>query len=106
MTLAALKRTIVVGTRVTMTHHGDHGPGDTLRWGNKELSLPRTREVALVQTNGIAFHDPLVDNPSVSPDQRHFSWLYWPKASDVSFNADGSFVVGGLGVGITYRLEP
>lgn len=90
MTLAAIKRSLTVGTRVTITHHGEHGPGDTFPWGNGTRTLPFTREVAVQQSNAVAFAEP--------NDGK--SWTYFPKASEVTINDDGSWTYNGL----TYRL--
>jgi hypothetical protein len=46
------------------------------------------RDVYKVQTNAVAFG-------SVTPGENNLSWLYWPKASEVTFikNAEGDFSV-------------
>jgi hypothetical protein len=89
LTLTELKRTLTVGTRVTLTHHGNYGPGDTLAWGGGTRTLPFTREVAVQQSNAVAFAEPLANDGK--------SWLYWPKASDITFNdAAGTFVLNGM----------
>jgi hypothetical protein len=94
MTFAALKRALAVGTRVTLTHHGAHGPGDTLAWGSGTRTLPFTREVCVRQGNAIAFAEPLAGAGK--------SWLYWPAASEVTINpADRSFSLRGM----TFRIE-
>jgi hypothetical protein len=92
MSFAEIKRRIDVGTSVTCTHHGTHGPGDTMRWGNGERTLPFTREVAVRQGNAVAFAEPLANGGK--------SWLYWPKASEVTINADDSFTLNGM----TFRI--
>lgn len=102
MSLAAIKRAIQPGTRVTLTHHGDHGPGDTFPWANRSRTLPVTRPVAVVQTNAIAFED-----PHMVPKQPHHAWLYWPKASDVTVHDACTFTVhaGGKAGDMTYVIE-
>lgn len=84
--LAQIKRSIDVGTRVTLTHQGEYGPGDTLAWGKNVTTLPLTREVAIKRTNAIAFADPQAN------DER--SWMYWPRASEVEVIDERSFTVG------------
>ncbi len=69
MTVAALKRRITVGTRITMTQH----------WLNdcqspRARPLPVTRAVVKVQGNAIVFEAWPGDDPS------KVSWLYWPVA--------------------------
>lgn len=93
MTFAQIRRQVDVGTSVTLTHHGQHGPGDTMAWGSGTRTLPFTREVTVRQGNAVAFAEPLAIDGK--------SWLYWPKASEVTINADGTFAFRGM----TYRIE-
>lgn len=95
--LASIKRSIGVGTKVTLTHHGACGPGDTLPWGQGERTLPMTREVAVVQSNAIAFDDP------ASSDGR--SWLYWPRAGEIQVTGERSFTIGGYSAPMSYVIE-
>jgi hypothetical protein len=93
---AQVKRSIEVGTLVAMTHWGDYGPGDTLRWGDGTLTLPATRRVAIVQGNAIAFD---------IEGRTDKSWLYWPKAADVTIHDDRTFSIGGDRRAMTYVIE-
>lgn len=97
---AQIKRSIEVGTRVTMTHYSGHGPGETLAWGNNVTTLPLTREVAVRKSNAIAFADPQANGGK--------SWLYWPRASEVTVHDARSFSINGFGERgpTTYVIEP
>ena len=99
MSFAGIRRKIAVGTRVTLTHHSGHGPGDTFRWGNHEMTLPLTRSVAVVQTNAIGFDDERV--------ARGHARLYWPKASEVTVHDERTFTLHSQGRAndMTYRID-
>lgn len=96
---AQIKRSIEVGARVTMTHYGEHGPGDTIAWGKNVTTLPYAREVAIVKSNAIAFADPQANGGK--------SWLYWPKAAEVTVHDAQSFTINGAFAShpITYVIE-
>lgn len=94
MTLAALRRSIKVGTKIELTHARGAGPGEIIPWGRGLVELPFTREVAVVQSQTIAFDD------ERAHDGR--SWMWWPRASGVSFGDDGSFTIDST----TYRIVP
>lgn len=91
--LAALKRALVPGTVVTLVSR-EHPP---LMSGYDPTGI--ARRVVQVKSRAVAFE-------SVRPDTDKPSWLYWPKAEDVSFALEESgsaqlFTVNGM----TYRIE-
>ena len=89
MTLAALKRELKVGTVIECL------PGHVQTWS---VGVPRT--VRIAQTNAIAVD--LVDKDTGKVVEDKVSWLYWPKASEVVYDADaGTFTVNGS---MSYRI--
>lgn len=91
--LAGLKRALKPGVVVTLVRRA-HPP---LVGGCDATGIPR--RVVKAQGNAVAFE-------SVVPGREQPSWLYWPKAAEVSFalEAPGAaqlFTVNGM----TYRIE-
>lgn len=69
--LSALRRAVIVGTRIDVLDH----------W-NPSLKPLRPRIVEKTQGNGYWFRH----------DGKRF-WAEWPKASEITFNEDGSYTV-------------
>lgn len=89
-TFADLKRRLTPGVTVTMTKFvvgGVERPGPL-------VGLPR--KVKLVQTNAIQFEP--------HKEGSDGSWLYWPKAKDVTIESADSFVIAGEGPALHYTI--
>lgn len=76
MSLAALKRRLKMGVKLRLAHHdwATQGP-------NAKLKVGDVREVAIVQSNAVAFATPATDSG--------VSWLHWPKANEVRIDDKG-----------------
>lgn len=91
--LAGLKRALVPGAVVTLVRREYPGlPG-----GYDATGI--ARRVVRVKSRAVAFE-------SIRPDTDRPSWLYWPRAAEVSFSLEAPgaaelFTVAGL----TYRIE-
>ena len=74
--LAEAKRAVTVGTNVMITDH----------WFPRHNGL---RTVLYTQSNAIYLTLP-VDHPDHDTSADDRTWMDWPKASELTFNADGS----------------
>lgn len=91
--LAALKRALVLGTVVTLVRR-EHPP---LLRGHDATGIPR--RIVRVKSRAIAFE-------SIRKDTDQPSWLYWPRAEEVSFGLEAPGAAQLFTVeGMTYRIE-
>jgi len=86
MSLAALKRRIRVGTRLTVEAHSNP---------RAAAIVGVTRTVEAVQQNAVAL---------TSTDGGPPSWLYWPPAKEVEMIDAHRFAVSSRGTRIVYRI--
>lgn len=92
MSLAALRRRLVVGTEVAVVENPV-----------RPETVGHRRRVARVQTNAVAFKPDEWDDAEM--ERRGGSWLYWPKAGDVAYEEGAeTFTVFRKGQGLTFRF--